>query len=222
MNAVRTVSSGLHSSHRSTCQCASFLRARAILTAHSVWDLFVIGALYQTAAYLDAAITSHAIHPLLSPLARFSLWALYGFCSGLFGMGLWVLGHECGHQSFSESKTFNNTVGWILHSSLGVPYHAWRITHSQHHASTGHMTRDQAFVPCTRSEMSLKPLDPLKEDRLGSRVSEEIKKELMEAIGDSPVGAALASAKYLVCDASLCRESLIQALGSSWGGLPIS
>jgi hypothetical protein len=81
---------------------------------------------------------------------------------------------------------------------LGVPYHAWRITHSKHHASTGHMTQDQVFVPPTRSELGLRPFDPSKEDLLGSRVTDEVKKEMWEALGDSPIGAAMGSASYLV------------------------
>lgn len=49
----------------------------------------------------------------------------------------------------------NNSVGWALHSALLVPYHSWRISHAQHHAATGHMTRDQVFVPKTRSQLKL-------------------------------------------------------------------
>lgn len=81
---------------------------------------------------------------------RFGLWAGYTFVQGLFGTGLWVLAHECGHQSFSPSKTLNDTVGWILHSSLLVPYFSWKISHGKHHKATGHMERDMVFVPKTR------------------------------------------------------------------------
>lgn len=60
------------------------------------------------------------------------------------------------------------------------------------------MTNDQVFVPHTRSELGLPPLDPAKEDLLGSRVTQEVMKELWEALGDSPIGAVLGSATYLV------------------------
>lgn len=60
------------------------------------------------------------------------------------------------------------------------------------------MTQDQVFVPSTRSDWGLKPLDSSREDRLGARVSAEVKKELWEALGDSPIGATLACASYLV------------------------
>jgi omega-6 fatty acid desaturase / acyl-lipid omega-6 desaturase (Delta-12 desaturase) len=79
-----------------------------------------------------------------------------------------------------------------------VPYHSWRITHAKHHASTAHLTQDQVFVPKTRSQLGLPALDSAKEDLYGSRVSKEVMNELREALGDSPIGALLGSASYLV------------------------
>jgi omega-6 fatty acid desaturase (delta-12 desaturase) len=81
---------------------------------------------------------------------RAALWALYTIIQGLFGTGLWVLAHECGHQSFSPSKILNDTTGWICHSALLVPYFSWKISHGKHHKATGHMDRDMVFVPKTR------------------------------------------------------------------------
>ncbi|KAK4505356.1 hypothetical protein PRZ48_003319 [Zasmidium cellare] len=83
---------------------------------------------------------------------RAGLWAVYTFLQGLFGTGLWVLAHECGHQSFSPSKTLNDTVGWICHSALLVPYFSWKISHGKHHKATGNMERDMVFLPRTREE----------------------------------------------------------------------
>ncbi|KAI0600320.1 fatty acid desaturase [Biscogniauxia sp. FL1348] len=95
--------------------------------------------------------------------ARAALWGLYAFVQGLFGTGIWVLAHECGHQAFSPSKVLNDTVGWILHSSLLVPYFSWKISHGKHHKATGNMERDMVFVPRTREERA---------SRLGKMVHE--------------------------------------------------
>ncbi|KAI1793324.1 fatty acid desaturase-domain-containing protein [Ganoderma leucocontextum] len=170
-------------------------------STYVVMDAVIIAALYKTTYLLDALLTRENIalpHPALYPAARFAVWAFYTFFTGLFATGLWVIAHECGHQAFSESKAVNNAVGWVLHSALGVPYHAWRITHAKHHASTGHMTQDQVFVPRTRSELGLPPFDPTKEDLAGSSVSEEVMNELYDALGDSPIGAVYGSLRYLV------------------------
>ncbi|MCJ1295030.1 Oleate hydroxylase fah12 [Xylographa carneopallida] len=84
------------------------------------------------------------------------LWAVYTVVQGLFGTGLWVLAHECGHQSFSPSKTLNDTVGWLCHSALLVPYFSWKISHGKHHKATGHLERDMVFVPKTREQYASK------------------------------------------------------------------
>ena len=60
--------------------------------------------------------------------------------------GLWVLAHECGHQAFSDYKWVNNAVGMVLHSALLVPYHAWRISHGNHHKNTCSMEDDEVGV----------------------------------------------------------------------------
>lgn len=82
--------------------------------------------------------------------ARAALWFVYTVVQGLFGTGLWVLAHECGHQSFSPSKILNDTTGWVCHSALLVPYFSWKISHGKHHKATGNMERDMVFVPKTR------------------------------------------------------------------------
>lgn len=107
-------------------------------------------ALLGTTFYLFNAYCTPEYVP--STPARAVLWALYTFIQGLFGTGLWVLAHECGHQSFSPSKTLNDTVGWICHSALLVPYFSWKISHGKHHKATGNMERDMVFVPRTREE----------------------------------------------------------------------
>jgi len=83
-------------------------------------------------------------------------WNVWWFMQGAVMTGLWVIAHECGHQSFSQWKFVNNSVGWVLHSILLVPYHSWRITHGLHHKSTSHMDRDQVYIPKLKS-MVTKP-----------------------------------------------------------------
>lgn len=53
-------------------------------------------------------------------------------------------------------------------------------------------------MPRTRSQLNLPKFNPSKEDALGSTVAEEVQKELADALGDSPIGAALGAASYLV------------------------
>ena len=133
-------------------------------------DFLQAALLFYCASWIDP-LTENLQWSLLSlspetsrSFLRIGLWSVYGFMQGLVFTGFWVIAHECGHQAFSPSKNVNNTVGWILHSALLVPYHSWRISHARHHAGTGHMTRDEVFVPSTREERRLLPLHPANDD----------------------------------------------------------
>lgn len=106
------------------------------------------------------ATTFYVFHNYVTPEnipslpARAALWGIYTFMQGLFGTGLWVIAHECGHGAFSASTTINDVTGWLLHSALFVPYFSWKLSHSAHHKATGHMERDMVFTPKTKEEYS--------------------------------------------------------------------
>lgn len=129
---------------------------RDAIPAHCFERSAVRGLGYVARDIVSLAVTFYLFHTYLTPAnvpstpLRAVLWAIYTFVQGLFGTGLWVLAHECGHQSFSPSKTLNDTVGWICHSALLVPYFSWKISHGKHHKATGHMERDMVFVPKSR------------------------------------------------------------------------
>ncbi|KAF8526151.1 fatty acid desaturase-domain-containing protein [Gautieria morchelliformis] len=178
-----------------------FKRSAFRSSLYVVWDFILLYTIYTVTTFTESYISpSHLSlpHPILYRIARFALWSVYGFSAGLVATGLWVIAHECGHQAFSEYKIINNAVGWVLHSALGVPYHSWRITHGKHHATTAHLTSDQVFVPRTRAQLKLPKFQASKEDLAGSTVAEEVQKELRDAFGDSPIGAALGAASYLI------------------------
>ncbi|KAM3143396.1 hypothetical protein pb186bvf_004457 [Paramecium bursaria] len=82
----------------------------------------------------------------------FSLWALpiwvaYAALTGTVATGLWVLGHECGHGSFSQNKLLNDILGYILHTILLVPYFSWQHSHGVHHSKTNHLTEGETHNP---------------------------------------------------------------------------
>jgi omega-6 fatty acid desaturase (delta-12 desaturase) len=114
------------------------------------------GLSYVARDIASLATTFYIFHNYVTPEnipstpVRTALWAFYTIIQGLFATGLWVLAHECGHQSFSPSKILNDTTGWVCHSLLLVPYFSWKISHGKHHKATGNMERDMVFVPKTR------------------------------------------------------------------------
>jgi len=92
-------------------------------------------------------LANNYIQFLPNQALRFAAWAGYIWAQGLVGTGIWVLAHECGHQAFSDYGWVNDTVGWVLHSYLLVPYFSWKFSHGKHHKATAHLTRDMVFVP---------------------------------------------------------------------------
>lgn len=80
-------------------------------------------------------------------------WGFYAFWQGSAFTGLWVLAHECGHGGFSASKLINDTVGYVLHSSLLVPYFSWQFSHAKHHAKTNHLVDGESHNPDCASDL---------------------------------------------------------------------
>ncbi|KAI7965200.1 hypothetical protein MJO29_003298 [Puccinia striiformis f. sp. tritici] len=179
-------------------------------------DLLMVSTLVFLASFIDPyldTIRPNSSHPTLISLARFTAWALYGYACGLVEVGktktikrvlspqerrrslisctlpgIWYIAHDCGHRAFSASKTINDGVGFILHSALLVPYFSYRITHAQHHAAAGDLARDQMFVPKTRFELGLAPLNPnASRDEREGNMHPSFYDEMDDLLEDSPL-----------------------------------
>jgi len=83
-------------------------------------------------------------------------WYLLPFAwifTGTAITGLFVLGHDCAHQSFSSSTTINEIVGSICMMPLMFPYNAWELTHNHHHNNANNLDRDHLWRPMTKEEV---------------------------------------------------------------------
>ncbi|KAK4763789.1 hypothetical protein SAY87_013227 [Trapa incisa] len=96
-------------------------------------DIVVVLALAGAAACLDS----------------WAVWPLYWAAQGTMFWAIFVLGHDCGHGSFSDNPKLNSFIGHLLHSSILVPYNGWRISHRKHHQNHGHVENDESWVPLT-------------------------------------------------------------------------
>ena len=75
------------------------------------------------------------------------VWIIYSLISGTTAMGFWVIAHECGHGAFSNNRTLETIIGYLLHSMLLVPYFSWQRSHSIHHRFTNHINDGETHVP---------------------------------------------------------------------------
>ncbi|BBN12508.1 acyl-lipid omega-6 desaturase (Delta-12 desaturase) [Marchantia polymorpha subsp. ruderalis] len=101
--------------------------------SYVVRDVAIVFGLAAGAAYLN----------------NWFVWPLYWFAQGTMFWALFVLGHDCGHGSFSNNKALNSFVGHLAHSSILVPFHGWRISHRTHHQNHGHVENDESWHPLT-------------------------------------------------------------------------
>ena len=63
-------------------------------TFYSVWDLFLITAIYNATKCVEAQLPRLDYpHPALQSVAYYTLWALYGYATGLVATGIWVIAH---------------------------------------------------------------------------------------------------------------------------------
>ncbi len=131
-----------------------------------------------TVGELKAAVPAHCFRPRtarsllhvgvdLAALAAFQValastdaWWLVAplvLAAGTLFWALFVLGHDCGHGSFSPSSRWNAIVGHLVHTPLLVPYHAWRLSHRRHHRFAGDVDRDEGWFPLTEAQWLAQP-----------------------------------------------------------------
>ena len=103
--------------------------------AFRAWMTVVISLLSVVISYSLLAIAPWYLLPLA--------WALTGTAL----TGFFVIGHDCGHRSFANSKRLNNIVGHLAFLPLAYPFHAWRILHNHHHKHTNKLEVDNAWDP---------------------------------------------------------------------------
>lgn len=98
-------------------------------------DIGLIAMLYWLAARID--------QPWFYPI--------FWLTQGTLFWALFVVGHDCGHGSFSRYRWFNHVIGHICHTPILVPFHGWRISHRTHHANTGNIDTDESWYPVTET-----------------------------------------------------------------------
>jgi len=54
-----------------------------------------------------------------------------------FIMRIFIIQHDCGHNSFFKSRKLNDLVGTVCGVLTITPYEMWRTSHALHHATSG-------------------------------------------------------------------------------------
>ncbi|MEM9719911.1 MAG: fatty acid desaturase [Bacteroidota bacterium] len=79
-----------------------------------------------------------------------SIWITLalGVINGLITARIFIIQHDCGHQSFFKSKKLNNIVGIVCSFFSTLPYKYWAKVHAFHHGHTQQLEfRDIGDIP---------------------------------------------------------------------------
>lgn len=71
----------------------------------------------------------------------YSLWAFFalGIVNALFLVRIFIIQHDCGHDSFVKSKSWRNAIGFFCSIFSAIPYKYWAKSHSFHHNHNGQL-----------------------------------------------------------------------------------
>lgn len=86
---------------------------------------------------------------------QWSIWITMGLAiiNAFFLVRIFIIQHDCGHQSFFTSKKWNTFVGWTCSLFSSLPFRYWAKVHNFHHAHSGQLeTRDIGDVPFKTSD----------------------------------------------------------------------
>lgn len=73
-----------------------------------------------------------------------SYWITLGLAvlNAFFLVRIFIIQHDCGHQSFFASKKANNAVGIVCSFFSVMPYRYWARSHAFHHSHCGQLEED--------------------------------------------------------------------------------
>lgn len=102
---------------------------------------------------------------ILFYLAMESIVVSYWLTAGLtvllalFTLRLFVLLHDCGHNSLFSSPGLNKTFGFLLGVFCGMPQYVWSSHHAYHHATNGNWNKYRGAL-CILSTEEFARLSP--------------------------------------------------------------
>ena len=96
-------------------------------------DVFCVVIGLVTLTYRDCL--PRPVVPVVQFLTGFAMWCVF------------VIGHDCGHGTFSKDKFVNRVMGEVLHSVvLCTPFYAWFLSHREHHRHHNHVMKDYSHM----------------------------------------------------------------------------
>ena len=64
------------------------------------------------------------------------------FLNAFFLVRIFIIQHDCGHQSFLSSRKLNNSIGFVCSLFSLIPYKYWAKSHNFHHGHNGQLEEE--------------------------------------------------------------------------------
>ena len=73
-----------------------------------------------------------------------SYWLTLGLAlvNAFFLVRIFIIQHDCGHQSFTKSRRMNDVIGFVCSAFSLIPYKYWAKAHNFHHGHCGRLEPD--------------------------------------------------------------------------------
>jgi omega-6 fatty acid desaturase (delta-12 desaturase) len=100
-----------------------------------------------TIQVLNSFLPFIAIWVAMYLLHDVSLWISMSLAvvNAFFLVRIFIIQHDCGHQSFLRSRKANNIIGTVCSLLTFIPYKYWAKNHNYHHGHNGVLGKDRAI-----------------------------------------------------------------------------
>ncbi|CAN0483465.1 unnamed protein product, partial [Ectocarpus sp. 12 AP-2014] len=101
-------------------------------------------SLFYMARDMGCVLALQYLYPMYVA-GSWPLTFLWWNANGFMLWALFVIGHDCGHTTFSNYPWVNALVGHLCHAPLLVPFWPWAKSHNEHHKYHNHVEKDMSY-----------------------------------------------------------------------------